>query len=163
MTRSDRRPIGEEIRTGYVRVRQGTVTGWMTTGPRVGSSSVDWDTPDGVMTSTAFGTEPGSNPQIGAVPLGAQTPNRNACGVGANPRAWSALNPSCPVSTTEKPQPGPGVPNCASGSAIVMVPSDCDISTWAVPTELPDASCHTGDAKPCTSSRWLHAPDGSIV
>ena len=29
------------------------MTGWMTTGPRVGSSSVAWETPDGVITSTA--------------------------------------------------------------------------------------------------------------
>src|SRR5215831_6784952 len=139
---------------------QGTVTGWMVTGPRVGSSSVACETPCGVVTSTALGTDPGSVEQIGAVPPGAQTPNWNACAVGANPRAWSALNPSCPVSTTLKPQPGPGVPNADSGRAIVIVPSDCDMSTCAVPTEFPDASCHAGDAKPCTSSRWLHAPDG---
>ena len=37
----------------------GTVTGWMTTGPRVGSSSVAWETPAGVSTSTALGTVPG--------------------------------------------------------------------------------------------------------
>src|SRR5260370_23269367 len=109
----------------------------MTTGPRVGSSSVDWDTSEGVITSTAFGTVPGSTEQIGAVPLGTQTPNRNGCGVGANPRAWSGLNPSCPVSTTVKPQPEPGVPKTDSGSAIVIVPSDCDMSTCAVPTQLP--------------------------
>src|SRR5215471_5956993 len=134
----------------------------MTTGPRVGSSSMAWDVPGGVMTSRALGTVPGSTEQMGEGFPAAQTPNRNACGVAANPRAWSALNPSCPVSTTEKPQFGPGVPNCASGSAIVIVPSDCDMSTCAVPTELPDASCQTGDAKPCTSSRWLHAPDDAI-
>src|SRR5215510_7861419 len=142
---------------------QGTVTGWMTTGPRVGSSSVACDTPCGVITSTAFGTVFGSTEQIGAVPPGAHTPNRNACGAGAKPRAWSELNPSCPVSTTLNPQPGPGVPNCASGSAIVMVRSDWDGRTDGLPTMLPDASTHTGAAKACTSSRWLHAPDGSIV
>jgi hypothetical protein len=55
------------------------------------------------------------------------------------------------------------VPNCASGSAIVMVPSDCDASTCGVPTVFPDASFHTGAAKPCASSIWLHAPDEVIV
>src|SRR4029077_7588890 len=141
---------------------QGTVTGWMTTGPRVGSSSVACETPAGVITSTAFGTVPGSTEQIGAVPGGPHTPNRKGWAVGAKPRAWSGLNPSCPVSTTVKPQPEPGVLKAASGSAIVMVPSDCDASTCAVPTELPDASCQTGGRKPCTSSRWLHAPDDAI-
>jgi hypothetical protein len=47
----------------------------MTTGPRVGSSSVSWDTPGGVMTSIAFGTDAGSTEQMGLVPPGAQTPN----------------------------------------------------------------------------------------
>src|SRR5690349_21756781 len=131
--------------------------------PRVGSSSVSCETPPGVITSTAFGTVPGSVEQIGEVPPGAQTPNRNGWAVAANPRAWSPLNPSCPVSTTVKPQPVVGVPNTDSGRAIVMVPSDCDASTCGVPTEFPDAFCHTGDAKPCTSTRWLHAPDESIV
>ena len=56
----------------------------------------------------AFGTVAGSAAQMGLVPPGAQTPNRNGCGVGANPRAWSGLKPSWPVSTTVKPQPGPG-------------------------------------------------------
>ena len=40
----------------------------------------------------------------------AQTPNWKSCGVGWKPRAWSELKPSWPVSTTVKPQPGPGVP-----------------------------------------------------
>src|SRR5215468_1638922 len=66
---------------------QGTVTGWMTTGPRVGSSSVACETPCGVITSTAFGTVPGSTWQIEAVPPGAHTPNWNGCGVAAKPRA----------------------------------------------------------------------------
>jgi len=38
----------------------GTVTGWTATGRRVGSSSVAWDVPADVMTSTAFGTAAGS-------------------------------------------------------------------------------------------------------
>src|SRR5262249_8278221 len=135
----------------------------MTTGPRLRSSSVACETPCGVVTSMVFATASGLTGQIGAVPPGAHTPNRNACGVDSNPRAWSELNPSCPVSTTVKAQPGPGVPNADSGKAIVMVPSDCDASTCALPTEFPEASTHTGDAKPCTSSRWLHAPGGAIV
>ena len=50
----------------------------MTTGPRVGSSSLACDTPDGVMTSTALGTVVGSTVQIGLVSPGAQTPNVKA-------------------------------------------------------------------------------------
>src|SRR5580704_8913032 len=111
----------------------------------------------------ALGTAPGGNEQIGWVPRGAHTPNVNGPGVAVKARAWSGLKPSCPVSTTVKPQFAPGVPNCASGSAIVIVPSDCEASTAGVPTVFPDASTHTGALKPCTSSIWLHAPDGAIV
>ena len=75
----------------------------MTTGPRVGSSSELCETPVGVLTSTAFGTVVGSTLQIGAIPPLAQTPKLNDPGVAVNPRAWSELNPSCPVSTTLKP------------------------------------------------------------
>src|SRR5215468_7360713 len=99
---------------------QGTVTGWMTTGPRVGSSSVAWETPAGVITSTAFGTVSGSDEQTGAVPPVAHTPNVNPPGVAVKLRAWSVPNPSWPVSTTLKPQPDAGVPNCASGRAMVI-------------------------------------------
>src|SRR5262245_64385690 len=134
----------------------------MTTGPRVGSSSVAWETPDGVMTSIVFGMVDGPAEQIGAVPPGAHTPNRNGCGVGANPRAWSGLNPSCPVSTTLNPQPDPGVPNCASGSAMVIAASLREASTNGDPAGLPEASHHTGAANPCASARWLQAPDGEI-
>src|SRR5215831_3774221 len=130
----------------------------MATGPRVGSSSVPCETPSGVTTSTAFGTVPGSVEQIASAPPGAQTPNWNGWAVAANPRAWSGLNPSCPVSTTVNPQPEPGVPKADSGSAIVMVRSDWDGRTSGLPTVLPDASTHTGAAKACTSTRWLHAP-----
>src|SRR5215470_2024552 len=134
----------------------------MATGAIVGSSSVSCETPAGVITSTAFGTVPGSVEQIAAVSSGAQTPNWNACGVGANPRAWSELNPSWPVSTTLKPQPEPGVPKANSGRAIVMVRSDWDGKTDALPTVLPDASTHTGAVKACTSSRWLHPPAAMV-
>ncbi len=116
-----------------------------------------------MITSIALGTVVGSTVQIAAVPPTAHTPNVKSCGVAVNARAWSELNPSWPVSTTLKPQPEAGVPNCASGSAIVIVRSDCSASTDAVPTEPPPALTHTGDAKPCTSTRWLQAPDGAIA
>src|SRR5580704_18989535 len=111
----------------------------MTTGPGTGSSSVAWETPGGVITSMAFGTVAGSTEQIGAVPPGAHTPNVKPPGVAVKARAWSELNPSWPVSTTLKPHPDAGVPNCASGSAIVIVRSACSASTDAVPTLLPPA------------------------
>src|SRR5216683_912315 len=135
----------------------------MTTGPRVGSSSVAWDTPGGVMTSIAFGTVPGSAEQIGLSPPAAHTPNSYGWGVAAKARAWSGLNPSWPVRTTAKDQPGAGLPKAACGSPIVMVLLACDAATNAVPTELPEASCQTGAAKPCTSTRSLHASAGAMV
>ena len=135
----------------------------MTTGPRVGSSSVAWETPAGVSTSTALGTVFGSAEQTGAVPPDAHTPNENAPGVGVKLRAWSGLNPSWPVSTTLKPQPDPGVPNCASGRAMVIVLSACTASANAVPTLPPPALTQTGEAKPCTSTRWLQAPADAIA
>ena len=65
----------------------------------MGSSSTDWSTPAGVITSIAFGAVPGSMPQIGlTTPGDAHSPNWNGCGVGWNPRAWSGLNPSWPCS-----------------------------------------------------------------
>ena len=57
------------------------------------------------------GRSPAANVQCGSALAVAQTPNRNGCGVGWKPRAWSPLKPSWPVSTTVKPQPGPGVPS----------------------------------------------------
>ena len=45
----------------------------MTTAPLVGSSSVAWSTPAGVITSMAFGTVSGFTEQTGAVPPGAHT------------------------------------------------------------------------------------------
>src|ERR1700722_2005902 len=135
----------------------------MTTGPRVGLSSVAWETPAGVSTSMALGTVVGSTKQIGALLPAAQTPNVSGPGVAVKARAWSELNPSWPVSTTLKPQPEVGVPNCASGSATVIVLSACTASAEAVPTELPAAFTHTGDANPFTSTRWLQAPAGAMV
>jgi len=55
------------------------------------------------------------------------------------------------------------VPNRASGTAMVIVRSLCEASTNGVPTGLPAGSAHTGAANPCTSSRWLQAPDDEIV
>src|SRR5580700_5782792 len=135
----------------------------MTTGPRVGSSSVACKTPEGVMTSMAFGTALGLKVQMGALLPEAQTPKLNAPGLVVNARAWSGLKPSWPVSTTVKPQPEAGVPNCASGSATVIVRSAWTGSAEAVPTLAPEASFQTGATNPCTSTRWLHAPDGAIV
>src|ERR1700761_6524749 len=135
----------------------------MTTGPSAGLSSAACETPAGVSTSMALGTVDGSTEQIGAVPPAAQTPNVSAPGVAVKARAWSGLNPSWPASTTLKPQPDAGVPNWASGSATVIVLSAWAASADAVPTVSPAASTHTGEANPCTSTRWLQAPDGAIV
>ena len=76
-----------------------------------------------------------------------------------NARAWSRLNPSWPVSTTVNDQPDAGVPNCASGSATVIVFVTVEETTAVTDGPLPSpfASTQTGPAKPCTSSRWLHA------
>ena len=60
-------------------------------------------------------------------------------------------------------QPDAGVPNAACGTAIVIVFDAWDATTEAVPTWLPFASTQTGDAKPCTSRRSLHADVGAIV
>src|SRR5215469_2243109 len=151
------------VRPPFLGLRShGTVTGWMTCGPLSGFSSSAWETPVGVMTSMAFGTVPGSTRQIGAVSPAGQIPNENDPGYCVNARAWSPLNPSWPVSTTLNPQPEAGVPNCASGRAIVIVLSAWFASTSGVPTLAPLAFTHTGDANPCTSTRWLQAPDEAI-
>src|ERR1017187_5048212 len=97
----------------------------MTTGPRVGLSSVAWETPVGVSTSTAFGTVAGSTLQIGAVPPGAQTPNVKTRGVAVKARARARMNPTAAVSTTLKPPPDDGVPTCAAGRATGIVLSAC--------------------------------------
>src|SRR5215510_8661906 len=108
----------------------------MRTGPRVGTSSVDWSTPAGVITSIAFGAVPVSIPQIGLTTVvEAHRPNRNGAGVGANPRAWSGLNPSWPCSTTVKVHPGPGVPSAASDTNIVMYREAWLAETDTVPSD----------------------------
>src|SRR5690348_16505104 len=135
----------------------------MTTGPGTGLSSVAWDTPAGVITSMALGTVAGSTAHSGAVFPAAQTPNVKPPGVGVKARAWSELNPSWPARTTLKPQPDVGVPNCASGSATVIVLSDWMASADAVPTWVPAAFTHAGEANPCTSTRWLQAPAGAMA
>lgn len=53
----------------------------------MGSSSLAWETPGGVSTSTAFGTVAGFTEQIGLLPPAAQTPNVNWPGVAVNARA----------------------------------------------------------------------------
>src|SRR5579875_1538930 len=80
---------GRHDRTPRRQARYGTVTGWMTTGPRVGLSSVAWGRvaggpPGGVRTSTPFARGAGSTEQIGAAPPGAHTPNVNSPGVAVN-------------------------------------------------------------------------------
>ena len=70
--------------------------------------------------SIAFGTVPGLAVQCGSELAVAQTPNWKSCGVGWKPRARSGLKPSWPVSTTVKPQPGPGVPRLALVTLNVM-------------------------------------------
>lgn len=111
----------------------------------------------------AWGTVAGSAAQSGAPPPGAQTPNVKAPGAAVKARAWSGLNPSWPATTTLKPQPDAGVANCASGSATVIVLPDCTASADAVPTGLPAAFTHAGEANPCTSTRWLQAPAGAMA
>ena len=55
------------------------------------------------------------------------------------------------------------MPNCASGRAMVMVWLAWMASTDAVPTLPPLAFTQAGAAKPCTSTRWLQAPDGAMA
>src|SRR5580692_3010857 len=115
------------------------------------------------MTSMALGTFAGGTAQIGLVPPAGETPNEKAPAGWVNARARSGLNPSCPVSTTLNAQPDPGVPNWASGSAIVTVRFASSVSMKAVPTEFPLASTQVGDAKPWASTRSLQAPAGAMV
>ena len=65
----------------------------MTTGPRVGLSSVACDTPGGVMTSMALGTVDGSTEQVQAV----GTPAPSAAGTSPG------LPPSPPVHPQDPP------------------------------------------------------------
>jgi hypothetical protein len=60
----------------------GNVTPWMTTGPLSGFSSLACETPDGVITSIAFGTVAGSTEQIRLL-----SPNWYGCGTDAKLRA----------------------------------------------------------------------------
>ena len=79
-------------------------------------------------------------------------------------RARSGLKPSWPVSATVKAQPDVGVPNWASGRAMVMVLVDLDGERGRrCRPGYPPASTQTGEAKPWTSSRWLQAPAGAMV
>jgi hypothetical protein len=115
------------------------------------------------MTSIAFGTVVGSTAQIGLVPPTAHTPKVYGPGVAVKARAWSELKPSWPVRTTAKDHPAHGVPIVACGSAIVTVPAVCEVVMYGVPSELPEASCQTGEANPCTSTSWFHASAGAMV
>src|SRR6202522_1710996 len=142
---------------------QGTVTPWMTTGPGIGSSSVSWETPAGVMTSIAFARVVGSTAQIGLVPPTAHTPKVYAPGVAVKARAWSELKPSWPVRTTAKDHPAPGVPNVACGSAIVTGPAVCEVAMNGAPSGVPEAPCRPGEATPCPPTTPLPALAGAIV
>src|SRR3954453_4823584 len=122
----------------------GTATPWIVTGPSVGSSSVAWLGPAGVMTSIAFGAVPGVMPQIGETVAGAQSPNWNGCAVGAKPRAWSGLKPSCPCRTTENTQPLAGWPSAVAGTAIVIALEVSLALTPRSPSPFPAASTKTG-------------------
>ena len=82
----------------------------------------------------------GSTVQCGSLLAVAQTPNWKSCGTVWNPRAWSELNPSCPVSTTVKPQPLVGVPRLAFGTRIVMNREIALAEIAAVPSVAPVAS-----------------------
>src|SRR5471032_495646 len=97
-------------------------------------------TPAGGITSTAFGTVPGSTVQCGSELATAQTPNWKSCGVDWNPRAWSQLKPSWPVSTTVNAQPGPGEPRLALETLKVMKREIWFALIATVPSGAPDAS-----------------------
>ena len=70
-------------------------------------------TPLGVIVSITFGTVAGRPCSAGRCWRAAHTPNWKSCGVGWNPRAWSELNPSWPVSATVNAHPRAGVPPSA--------------------------------------------------
>ena len=55
-----------------------------------------------------LGTVPGSTVQCGSTFAWRRRRTGTAVASAAKPRAWSGLNPSWPVRTTVKPQPGPG-------------------------------------------------------
>src|SRR5580698_6670162 len=142
-------------------VRYGTVTPCRTTGPGTGLSSVSCETPGGVMVSITSGTKFRGYEQIGSVPPTGQTPSVNPPGFVVNEIAWSALKPFWPVIATVNVHPAAGVPNSASGRAIVIVLATVDATTAVgVPTWPPEALTHTGDANPWTSSRSLQASAG---
>src|ERR1700722_5668200 len=111
----------------------------------------------------ACGTEPGATEQNGLGVSVAQRPDGDGPGVAVNCRAWPGANPSWPVSTTLNAQPGPGVPNSASGSAIVMVLVAWSTTWNAVPTEPPPALVQLGAAKPWASTSSLQAPAAAMV
>ena len=106
---------------------------------------------------------PGSTVQCGSELALAQTPNWNGWGVGAKLLAWSGLNPSWPVSTTVKPQPGPGTPPSVEvGTLKVMKREIWFAEIEIVPTPLPCASTNFCP-KPCTSSNLLQADPVAIA
>ena len=136
----------------------------MTTGPGTGLSSVAWSTPVGVITSIALRHRAGATEQIGLVPPAAQTPKVKLPRRGGEAAGLAGREPVLAGQhDAEAPSPGPGVPNSASGSAIVMVWSPARRRTNAVPTERAAGADHTGAAKPWASTRSLQAPAGAML
>ena len=82
--------------------------------------------------------------QWGSALAAAQTPNWKSCGVGWKPRAWSGLKPSCPVRTTVKPHPGPGVPSDAFGYRIAYAGDTVTTDDPGMPDELRELAAHLG-------------------
>ena len=119
----------------------------------------------GVITSIAFGTVAGSMPQIGAVPPGAQTPNWNGCGVGANAARLVGAEAVLAVQHDREHPAGRRVCRAPpTGTAIVIEPGRLvGACTDTVPRSCPAASTNTGSAKPCTSIRRDQAESAAIV
>src|SRR6266516_596642 len=114
-----------------------------------------------------LGTVFGSTVQCGSPLAVAQTPNRNGCGVGAKPRAWSGLKPSWPVNVTVKPQPDPGTSpvvdtRLAVGTLKVMKREMALALIATVPSVLLCASMYRCP-NPCTSISLLQAALESIA
>jgi hypothetical protein len=82
-----------------------------------------------------------------------------ALSVGWKPRAWSELTPSWPVSTTVKPQPGPGVPSAAFGTAKVML-REIALPRMPIVPSVDSLASTKRCPKPCTSISRLHGPRG---
>ena len=143
----------------------GTVTPCSTTGPRVGSSSVACDTPDGGIVSITFGTVLGSTEQIGLVPPGAQTPNENGCGVAReSARLVGAEAVLAGERDREHPARADGAELRASaGSASPSCSASSTTNCGEPERRAFEAHPDGAGAKPWTSIRSLQASAGAIV